>query len=174
MSSDELLVDTGNVFTVNVNGIPVPVDINILSLMQYLTCANNKFTSIAGNLPTEVKSNLNKIIIKTGTAIKQIICVVLIGLLILFILLVLTIFAAIYGRDSPYAIAAALALALFFIIIITIIIYQWTLSIYSSSATAINIDIANINKLLILAQGAILPTLCSLGETDCQYPDKST
>ncbi len=165
MSSDILKggPDQTHTFTVTVNDIPLPVNINLLSLIHHLTSAGNKFVSIAGDLPIEIKSQVNHIVTETGTASQKIICIVFFGILILFILLVFTIFIAMAYRNSPYVIPSAVIISLFFIIMIAIIIYIWAFSIYSTSITNINRSIAHINDLIKLANQAIIPSLSCLG-----------
>ena len=157
----------GNIFTVDVNGVPSPVLVNLALLIQYITCAVNKFTSITGDLPTEVRAQLDNIITETGNATEEVILIVSAGLFILLFLLVLTIFAAIYWRDVPYAIPLLLFLAIFFIIVVVVVIYFWVSSIYNTSATNIGLFITNLNNLFTLTGTAVLPAFCCFGGVNC-------
>lgn len=152
-----------HIFTVNVNNQSVPLDINLLLLTQYLQSAINKFISITGDLPTDIKIQINDIVDKTALATRQIIMIIALSLFILLILLIMMIFAAIYWRHCDYAIESAFILALFFIIVIGIIVYSLTLSIYTTSMNDINVFISHMNEYLLLVHSAILPTLCAFG-----------
>ncbi len=153
----------GQIFQVN----GVPVTVNMTELINHIRCAIDKFTSITGDLPTEIRSQFNKIITETSNATKEVIYIVFGGLLLLLVLLVLTIYAAIYWRNTPYVVAATFALSLFFIIVVTIVIIFWVYSIYNTTSTNINLFITNINQFLATIGVALLPAYCCFGNVDC-------
>lgn len=152
-----------HIFTVPVNGSSVPIQVNILLLTEYLHSAFKKFTSITGDLPTDIKIQLNNIIVETSSATKKIILIIATGLLLLLILLMVTIFAAVYWNDN-YVIESAFLFAMFLIIVTSIVIYTWTFSIYTTSMNHINIYIKNINHHLKLINVALIPTLSCFTE----------
>lgn len=166
-------ISFNHIFTVNVNDNIIPLDINVLLLSQYLHKALNKFTSITGDLPVNIKEQINHIILESSYASKQIVLISAIGLLILLVILTCLIFGAIC---RPYMIEAFFVLALFFIITISIIIYTWSYAIYNRCANNINLCIKKINKHLALINTAVghasltavLPTLCNLTKTDIE------
>lgn len=151
------------VFTVTVDGIKIPIDIDLLLLANQLNCVYDKFTGMTGNIPSEIKNVINQILLETTTTTRQIIYVIAGGILILLILLIFLIFIAIYWQND-YIIPAAFALALFFIII-TIIIYVWIISIYNTSSTKMKLYLTNINSILLSIKPALLPSLCCLSNT---------
>ncbi len=150
-----------HVFTVNINGVKTPIDVDLLLLTNHLKRVYDKFTGITGNIPTEIKNELNQIILETSNTTRQIIYVIAGGILILLILLVLLIFMAIYYQND-YIIPAAFVLALFFIIVITLIIYLWIISIYNTSSRKMKLHITNVNHYLLTINSAILPSLSCL------------
>ena len=155
------------ILTVTIGTTTYPVNFNYLLFIRNLRCATNKFISITGNLRPEIENQLNNIINETGSATEQVILIVSAGLFILLFLLVLTIFAAIYWRDIPYAIPLLLFLAIFFIIVVAVVIYLWVSSIYNTTSSNIGLYLTNLNDLLKLVNSAILPSVCCFGENNC-------
>lgn len=131
-------------------------------------CAKAKFDSIVGgDVTTEVRSQLVKILKEGSTASVQVIYIVLGGVAILFFLLTLVYFAALYWIDAPYGILGFLVLAILILLATFLIMYLWILSIYDATSNMIETNLNNIDKIYVKVQSALLPTFCCIGGLPC-------
>lgn len=162
-SINEIIIPT-------VNGTPGLFQLRFLyeiPLLKLTKCAENKFISIAGNVTDEIKNQVNQILNITSSTTQEIFYISLGAIVIVFILLTLIIFAAIYWRDTPNVIAATFILALLVIISISIIVYFWLGSIYNSGSTSVDAHITQIGVILTNIQKALLAAACCFGNTNC-------
>jgi len=153
-----------------INGVETPgvIHYNLPLALQTLTCAKDKFDSIiGGQLTVEVKSVLLAIFNTSASATTEVFAIVFGGITILFFLLTLIFFTALYWRDTQYAILALFILALLIIIIVIVIMFLWVDSIYNSSSTLIDGYIQILNDTYTNVQSALLPTFCCFGDVNC-------
>lgn len=137
-------------------------------------CAKAKFDSIiGGDLTTEVRSQLVKILKEGSAASVQVVYILFGGIAIIFVLLTLIIFAALYWINAPYGVAGFFVLALLVLIAAFLIMYLWISSIYDTTSDMIATNLNNIDKISTKVKSAILPTICCIGGIKCGPGDCS-
>lgn len=141
--------------------------INTGILNTRIDCARAKFDSIAGNVFDEIQNQVTQILATSSTTTKDIFYISIGSIALVFILLTLIIFAAIYWRDTPNVILATFILALLVIIAVFIIDYFWLSSIYSSGSTSVDTRLTKIENILTNVEVGLRAGYCCFGGTNC-------
>lgn len=143
------------------------ISINAALLEQYINCAKEKFESIVGDIPEELRAQIVKIIDTSSSATQQIFYIAFGSIAITIFLVTLIIFAAIYWRDTNYVIPLTFFLALLVIIAAAVIAYVWITNIYNEASTIVDTNLNNINQVINLIQIGLPAAFCCFGGFNC-------
>lgn len=143
------------------------VGIDVENLKLFYACAANKFNSIVGDVPEELRAQFVKIFSTSTSATQEIFYIAFGTIAVTLFLLTLIIFAALYWRHKDYVIGFTFVLSLLIIIAAAIIAYFWITHVYNNASSIVTTNIDNIMQVVQLIQTGLPAAACCFGGFNC-------